>query len=293
MANGTVSVIIPCYNSEKFVRFALDSVLSQDRKPNEILCVDDNSSDSTGLVLKEYQDSVVVIRHAGVRNRGCAASLNLAASHSKSDYLAFLDHDDVWMPNKLTKQAELLDSFPEVGMVYCNGYAMSDDNGRMYRLLHEGHKECCDPQLLLLDCYIKSCSSVMVRRSVFNEFGPFDERFIAMDHDLWLKIMEKCEVRYDPSCLYEHRIHLNQNSRRRKLWEDGFLILEDALRRHPYGNAIRMKRLAVLHYRLGMFDAIQRHFLKAGFRMMLASLLDPSRTVSEIWKFAKSKSIRS
>src|SRR5688572_16958601 len=119
MAN--VSVIIPTHNRAQSVVTAIASVVRQTFQDLEIIVVDDASNDDTAEVLAQFRDKrIKVIRHQ--TNRGGAAARNTGIRHSTFDYIAFLDDDDEWLPEKLAKQmAALLTSPPEVGCVY-TGY---------------------------------------------------------------------------------------------------------------------------------------------------------------------------
>src|SRR5271168_1713419 len=98
MPNASVSAIIVVYNCEQYVRFAVDSVLAQTRPANEVIVVDDGSTDGTRQVLESYKDK---IKYVYQKNAGEPAARNTGMRHSSSDYVAFLDADDLWLPEKL------------------------------------------------------------------------------------------------------------------------------------------------------------------------------------------------
>lgn len=114
----SVSVIIPVYNSEKWLRECIDSVLSQTIKPVEIIVVNDGSTDKSLELLKNNYDRLVKILNQ--ENRGAAAARNFAAKVAKGEWLAFLDSDDTWDREKLERQLRVISQHPSVVSVYCN-----------------------------------------------------------------------------------------------------------------------------------------------------------------------------
>jgi glycosyltransferase involved in cell wall biosynthesis len=117
-----VSVITPFFNAEKFIQEAIDSVVSQTYDVWELLLVDDGSNDtSTGIALasaRQAPGKIHYIQHDGHQNHGACASRNLGIRHARGQYIAFLDADDIWLPDKLAQQVTILRQYPEAGMVY-------------------------------------------------------------------------------------------------------------------------------------------------------------------------------
>src|SRR5690242_13247080 len=110
-----VSVIIPTYNGTAFLRETIDSALAQTYPAVEVIVVDDGSTDDTAAVIAEYGDRIKGIAQA---NSGTSAARNTGIRASSGDYIAFLDHDDLWAPIKLARQMRVLRDHPELGMVY-------------------------------------------------------------------------------------------------------------------------------------------------------------------------------
>src|SRR5207244_7547062 len=121
-----VSIIVPCHNGARFLAEALDSALAQTHPAVEVIVVDDGSIDDTPSVLGRYAGRVRVIRQ---RNRGPSAARNAALDVARGDYGAFLDADHRFLPDKVARQAGVLDARPDVGLVYC-GRAVSGGDGR-------------------------------------------------------------------------------------------------------------------------------------------------------------------
>src|SRR5215216_3945677 len=117
-----VSCIVTFLNTEGFLGEAIESVLAQTHENLELVLVDDGSTDGSTKVARRYAErfpeKVRYLEHEGHENRGAAASRNLGLRQARGEYIALLDADDVWLPNKLQEQVAILDSHPEVGMVY-------------------------------------------------------------------------------------------------------------------------------------------------------------------------------
>jgi glycosyltransferase involved in cell wall biosynthesis len=189
---STVSVVIPTFNREGFIEQCVVSALQQSKKPDEVIVVDDGSSDKTWDVLrtlgfsdsKEERNS---LRYIFQRNKGVSAARNLGIKAAKFRYIAFLDSDDLWLEKKLEKQISSLES-------QSIRYRLSHTNEIWVRngvrvnahLKHEKNGGDIFIQCLKLCCI--SPSSSLVDRSVFDDFGLFDENLPACeDYDFWLR----------------------------------------------------------------------------------------------------------
>ena len=147
------SVVIPAYNAAAFIGNAIESVLAQTCKPLEVIVVDDGSSDNTPAIVESYGDPVRLIRQT---NSGPGAARNHGVRLATGDFIGLLDADDTWLPDKIERQAELIES-ERVALVHC----MTTDE-----------KQFATSALVSFDSLWKrnciATSSVLVRRSVFN-----------------------------------------------------------------------------------------------------------------------------
>jgi len=179
-----VSVIIPTYNRSRMLKEAIDSVLSQDYPHFELVVVDDGSTDATAELLQAYGQDLVVIRQP---NRGVSAARNAGIAAASGRYIAFLDSDDLWLPQKLTRQVRFFNQYPDA--LVCQTEEIWMRNGRRVNpgLRHRKLSGMIfEPSLHL--CLI-SPSAVMIRRSLFRAVGRFDENLPACeDYDLWLRV---------------------------------------------------------------------------------------------------------
>jgi glycosyltransferase involved in cell wall biosynthesis len=198
---GLVSISIPFYNAERFISETIESVLAQTNAQWELLLVDDGSTDRSSEIAHDFvlrwPEKIRYREHPGHRNRGVNASRNLGAKCSQGEYLAFLDSDDIWLPDKLERQVASMDAHPEAGIVFGpTKYWYSWDPDRSDRQedrvppLAPGGRLYFPPTLLArsypLGEYGAPCpSSFLLRRSAFEHIGGFDERFNPETYQLY------------------------------------------------------------------------------------------------------------
>lgn len=285
MRNNGVDVLIPCYNSAAYIRDTLNSVLCQSYGLLCIYAVDDGSTDETLSILNEYYGKIKILQHADFKNHGQAAALNLALSHSNSEYIAFMDADDLWHPDKILKQSSVLDSKPEIGLIYTDGDVIDSYGNNLYGIIDSDHVECNGPDSILLNCYIRTPSQVMIRRSIIDDIGQFTIG-ITPDHDMWIRAKEKTKFYFLKEKLTYYRSHNNQLSKtnNNKMWTDAFKVLYMALERYPYSARTKYKRLAVINYRLGLYYLSTKSFRRAVFHLATSFFLDPLRALHVLVK---------
>lgn len=187
---NTVSVIIPAYNRRTVLARALRSVLDQKPDPDEVLVVDDGSTDGTSEWLAREFPSVLLIRQA---NQGPAAARNRGIEKAKGTWVAFLDSDDEWLPGKLKSQWDFFRGHPEYRIAQTEELWIR--NGQRVNPMKKHQKyggwifEKCLPLCLI------SPSAVMMQKSLLVETGLFDESYPACeDYELWLRITAACPV---------------------------------------------------------------------------------------------------
>ncbi|MCS3638173.1 glycosyltransferase family 2 protein [Salinibacter ruber] len=188
-----VSVIIPTYNREKTIRHAIESVYAQSYPNIEIIVVDDGSEDNTGQVVSDMtRENLVYCRHD--INRGAPAARNTGLEQSSGDYIAFLDSDDEWTRDKISKQVSLLkDSRPKVGMCY-TGVVFNENGQEVYSCPTQKDSDISN---LVYRNMIGGYSSVMVKPNVLETVGNFDERLKGrQDLDMWLRISKQYEIQF-------------------------------------------------------------------------------------------------
>ena len=266
-AQPRVSVVIPAYNAEAFIQRTLASVLGQEYAELEVLVVDDGSTDDTPDIVETFRDQVRLIRQA---NSGVAVARNRGIAEARGEFVAFLDHDDVWYPQKLGLQVALLDARKDVGLVYANAQFIDQSDRRMWTYLaptrlHRGAVVTA----LFLDCFIPLLT-VVVRRHLLSELGGFVNRWhIAEDYDLFLRLAEVVQVDYVEGVVAGYRVHpgnLSRNYAQRIVEEQEVLMAclkrNPGLRRELGGAAIRL-RMAGMRCEPGHVFLFQGRFRQA------------------------------
>jgi glycosyltransferase involved in cell wall biosynthesis len=187
-----ISVIIPTFNRVGRIGRAITSVLSQTIQADEIIVIDDGSSDETSSVIEQYFPTVKYFRQ---RNKGVSSARNAGVRMAKGDWIAFLDSDDEWLPEKLSKQMKALSG--NLQMKICHTNEIWYRNGRRVNPKKRHEKVGGYIYRKCLPLCIISPSSVIIHKSIFDEVGLFDESLpVCEDYDLWLRICSKWPVLY-------------------------------------------------------------------------------------------------
>jgi glycosyltransferase involved in cell wall biosynthesis len=228
-SQSLVSVITPFYNGEKFIQETIQSVLAQTYTNWELLLIDDNSADgSTEIALRyaeKYPDKVRYLEHENHQNKGQSASRNLGIREARGEYIALLDHDDVWLPKKLERQVEIMDSLPQVGMIYGATQYWYSWTGKLEDKHRDNIPELAvktetlvPPPKLLLDAYplgagnAPCTGSLMMRREMLARTGGFEEFFrgeycLYEDQAFLVKVYLNEFVYVSGECLDKYRLH--------------------------------------------------------------------------------------
>ncbi|MGI6394070.1 MAG: glycosyltransferase family 2 protein [bacterium] len=212
----SVDVIIPAFNAEKFIERTLKSVLFQTFAPTKIIVVDDGSTDGTFQLVeniaKTSENPILLISQ---KNSGPNATRNCGLKHSESEFVAFLDADDIWEKEKLEKQIEVFEKseFQNLGLVYTS-YDLVDEFEQKIKQSFLVFK--LDPNLRgnvfdkMFDAMkiTGSASGVLIKRECFEKVGFFDESLRgAEDWDMWLRISKEYEIDFVDEVLVHVRLH--------------------------------------------------------------------------------------
>ncbi len=250
----TVSVIIPTFNRRDYITIALDSVLAQTYKDYEIIIIDDGSSDDTKEVLKPYRDN---LRYFFQENRGIAPSRNRGIEEARGDYIALLDSDDYWLPEKLEHQVNGFRKNPQCGMIATRCSSI-DSSGRFRK-----HNRPGKSGWVLLDLFKANfirTSSAMITRECLTTVGLFDESLTECEeYDLWLRIAKHYPISFinDPLTIYTDNPHgVSTDSLVGRLIR--LKVLEKEYLKESIPSALYRKRLAQNYRHVG------RHFLNRG-----------------------------
>ncbi|MEO6392805.1 MAG: glycosyltransferase [Pyrinomonadaceae bacterium] len=204
----TVTVIIPVFNQARFVRQAVDSALAQTRVPIELIVINDGSTDETATELASYE-SEPRVRVIAQENRGVAAARNAGAALAQGELLAFLDADDIWLPEKLARQVERFVREPEVGLIH-TGVLEVDEAGETLSVRMDGLEGDVALDLLLFQrpVILGGGSGMLIPATIFAELGGFDERLsTSADWDLFFRVAANHRVGFVPEIMLHYRIH--------------------------------------------------------------------------------------
>lgn len=227
-----VSVVIPVYNYGKFIRQAVCSALEQTISNLEVIVVDDGSTDHTPGEVSGINDAR--LRYIYQTNQGMSSARNLGIRHARSDFVAFLDADDYWLPRKLELQLALLEEDKSRGLVY-GGYQLVDAEGGLLAIRYPEISQVNLVKRLVLGNIISGSSTTsVVRKECFALVGLFDETIrYAGDWDMWLRIAR----RYDCAAVQEPvacvRLHNNNLTSVSVLFEKELQAVLDKFYRQP------------------------------------------------------------
>ena len=180
-----ISIIMPSYNSGQYIGQAIQSVIDQTFTDWELIVVDDGSTDEAVEMVRRYLGDPRIQLHQQ-ENQGASAARNKAMQISRGSFIAFLDSDDLWAPDKLSRQLEVFEQYPDIG-VCATGIHTIDSKGVCHNRGHTRFFHGIALPRLLYDLSIPMSSSV-VRKAVFEKVGVFDLQLpCAMDYDFWLR----------------------------------------------------------------------------------------------------------
>ncbi|MEJ2462049.1 MAG: glycosyltransferase family A protein [Candidatus Thiodiazotropha sp.] len=245
-----ISVVIPTHNRASVLPRALDSVRTQTLPPHEVIVVDDGSDDETAqLVHDRYPEC----RYLHQANQGVSSARNLGIAHSSGEWIALLDSDDAWLPEKLRLQAEALARNPDLRI--CHTEEIWIRNGVRVNPMRKHAKQGGRIFRRCLSLCVISPSSVVLHRSLFDDYGDFDSRLPACeDYDLWLRVCAHEEVLFiERPLIVKHGGHADQLSRRH--WGmDRFRVqaLEKILASPALSGADRRATLEILIEKAGI-----------------------------------------
>ena len=263
--NPLVSIIIPVYNGSNYVKEAIDSALAQTYKNIEIIVVNDGSTDNTEKIVKSYGDK---IRYFYKENGGVASALNLAIENAKGEYISWLSHDDVYYPNKIQKQIELLKDLEDKNTILYSNFQTINARGKELKTtcFHKLHfvKKLNYSLYPILNGLIHGCS-LLLPKQIFNKYGYFDaELKCTQDYDFWYKTFPDFNIVYMPDVLIKSRVHKNQDSKKHinntnecdKLWIKMISELNEQQIRQMSGSLLEFyKKEYEICYDAGYFGA--------------------------------------
>ena len=209
-----ITCVVPVHNSIRYLREALDSIVSQDHRPLEVIVVDDASTDTTVEVAESYGRPVRVVRQP--RNLGAPAARNRGLREAQGEYLTFLDSDDLYRPGKLSKQLRMLEQDPGIDICLCVA-----ENFWEPGLEQERERYVAAGRIRMTH----HLSTLLSKRSVFDRVGPLDEA-TAGEHADWFLRAGDLGLRIEilDEVLLDRRMHAASLSRNAPNWDDYFRL---------------------------------------------------------------------
>ena len=267
-----VSVIIITYNRAELLRSAIKSILNQTFQDFELIVVDDASKDNTPGVVQSFSDRRIrYIRHETNKKEGGAR--NTGVENSKGEYIAFLDDDDEWMPDKLQRQVDLMDSSSLfVGGVYTGFLKIDRKTGKTLarrvptkrgNIFHD----------MFIQNWVATPSTVLIRKACFEKVGLFDVSIpFGADYDMWTRISREFHFEYIRDALVNYYVHENRLSHDYELMIKGMEMFN---RKYEHFLALDKKHLSDRYHRLGVFYCLVGEIGKGREALLKAIKLYP------------------
>jgi glycosyltransferase involved in cell wall biosynthesis len=289
-----VSVIIPAFNCGRFLSETLESVFAQSFRDYEIVVVNDGSTDETEEVIRPYQSRLIYIVQP---NKGLPAALNAGLKLAKGELIAILDADDIWHPDKLKEQVQLLDKHPQVGLCFTNYTTFggsepttswfADHDALVWKYPHRrvsDHNYLLTGPSVLLDLLtvqaLPKPSSLMFRRKCIDRVGYFDESLtFIQDTQICLRIGKHFPFAFTDLCLLHRRIRENSLA---SIQSDRKYVLEHIHMLEKLGNWIDLTRAE----KKAAEKLLAAYSFAAGYLDFTEYLLNSSRR--HFWKSLKS-----
>jgi len=226
-------MIVLSYNQSRFVLETLESVKAQTYKNTQFIIVDDCSSDDSVATierwLRENEIRCTLIRHE--KNKGICKSLNDALAVANGKYISMVASDDVWLPDKIARQVEIMESQPDrVGVLYSDAFQMDENGNTLPGLLIATHWKLPEmPQGQVLSTLLQGNFipglTTLIRRSCYDEVGLYDENLPWEDWDMWMRIARRYSFLYSRTPSAKYRQHEKSFSH-----SDSTRMLKDSLK---------------------------------------------------------------
>lgn len=227
MKKPKITVLMPVYNAEKFLREAIDSILNQTFKDFEFLIINDASTDNSKKIILSYEDPRIIYAE-NKKNLGVTKTLNRGLKLTKAKYIARMDADDISLPERFEKQVEFMDKNQNLGLLG-SSWILIDEAGKK--------KQFCKAYKGRQAVHFMCHGSVMMRKKVLEKVGYYRKIFkYAQDYDLWLRFSENYEMTNLEEPLYKLRAHRNSVSSTKNEEQDLYAALALKMAEERQGN---------------------------------------------------------
>ena len=254
---NTVSVIIPVYNRAKLIDSSINSVINQTYPINEIIVIDDGSIDGTYDLVKSSFPKVILKYQ---ENKGVSYARNVGINSAKSKWIAFLDSDDEWLPNKVEEQIDLLNT--NSSFKICHTDEIWIRNQVRVNPMKKHRKYGGNIYNNCLPLCVISPSSVIIHKDIFNDVGLFDEELpVCEDYDMWLRICSKYSVLFlDQKLIKKYGGHDDQLSKKYWGMDRYRLIALEKMIDNP--NLNTKDRIATINMAIDKAKILQKGYIK-------------------------------
>jgi glycosyltransferase involved in cell wall biosynthesis len=264
-----ISIIIPCYNGEKFIGDAIDSVINQTYQNWEIIVVDDESTDNSKKIVDKYRTDqrIKYVQHDA--NKGIAKTKNTGIRLARGDYLAFLDQDDIWLSNKLEMQVNCFKNHHEdVGMI-CTGMIFTDEKLKS-QIIFRGFKDDNQKEMVK-SLYLQTTNSssiMMIKKKCFYRVGFFNEELYGWDDfEMWMRIASQYKIKYIREGLVKKRMHTENVQKLPKVQKEAKKVFDLTIQLHPFLETYRAEKEARIIYSEALTLMKQKEIEKAKLKL--------------------------
>lgn len=219
--NPKVTILIPVYNGSNFIKQAIPSAINQTYKNIEILVINDGSTDNgkTEKVIKEFGDKVKYIKK---ENGGVASALNLGIKEATGEYIAWLSHDDIYLPNKIEKEIKALEKLEDKNTIIFSNFELIDENGITFSTTNFTKnirkEKFCQGIYPVLKGAVNGCS-ILIPKICFEDAGYFKEELkTTNDYEMWIRLFSKYPSYFIEDAIIKYRIHPNQDTNKNPVY---------------------------------------------------------------------------
>ncbi len=270
-----VSILIPAYNTSKYIAKCIESALCQTYRDLEIIVIDDGSTDNTANIVQSFAPKVILLTQS---NQGPSSALNSGLKIATGDYIALLDSDDYMLPEKIDKQVEYLNHQPNYGLVYTDGVWIDEKENVIKDSFNEDtFREGYIFKELFLNMFV-SGPTMMIPRSVIRPVGFFDPKCREQDYQMALRIAYHYPIGYLDEKVYVYRWHdLNSSKKSYVMAESDLFALLSVINSCPgaeeiVGQETFRKRLAEVYYRAARAEITNRKNFGTAKKYLIESL---------------------
>ena len=277
-----VSVIIPTYNRHRFLERALASVAKQTFRDFEILVIQNGENSASHEIAEKFNGKGVPVRYFFESIPDAANARNVGIEKARGEYIAFLDDDDEWYPEKLKLQVEILDRSKEIGLVSCHAEVVNDQGETVVDTRSNFTGQLTLEALLKEGCVIYSLSNVLVRRECFSRVGLFDTKYsIAHDYEFYRRLIRQCDFASVEQALVKYYRHAGNMTRKLSdMAVENIEVLKSLLHRDCSQAEQSRIRVAIENHRkhyafvnyLESLDAMDQKKYRTAARGLIASI---------------------